>query len=203
MQVHCAHTQITDVDLLVPHPRNPNKHTEEQIKLLAKIMKHQGWRHPITVSTRSGFIVAGHGRLMAARLNGWSHAPVDMQQFESEADEYAHMVADNKIAELSDVDLSMVNTDVMDLGPDFDLDLLGIPDFVIEPAEIDMPILASGDREPFQQMTFTLHDEQSEQVNRALKIAKNMGPFDSPNENSNGNALARICETFLTNHGDS
>lgn len=57
--------------------------------------------------------------------------------------------------------------------------------------------LATGDRAPFQQMTFTLHDDQAEQVKRALDEAKAMGAFiDSPNENSNGNALARVCELF-------
>jgi DNA modification methylase len=135
MKVECSFMDMRDVSIMVPHPRNPNKHPDSQIELLAKIMKHQGWRHPIIVSDRSGFIVSGHGRLMAAKLNGWTQCPVDVQHFENEADEYAHMVADNKIAELAETDMSMVNTDVMDLGPDFDIDLLGIPGFEIELAD--------------------------------------------------------------------
>lgn len=64
--------------------------------------------------------------------------------------------------------------------------------------------LPDQDRAPFQQMTFTLHDEQSDTVREAIKLSKSMGAFtDSPNENSNGNALARICETFITEHGNS
>jgi ParB family chromosome partitioning protein len=64
--------------------------------------------------------------------------------------------------------------------------------------------LPQGDRAPFQQMTFTLHDTQAEQVREAVKISKAMGAFvDSKNENSNGNALARICEVFITEHGNS
>ncbi len=63
--------------------------------------------------------------------------------------------------------------------------------------------LPNEDRAPFQQMTFTLHDEQAEQVKEALRLAKAAGVFvDSPNENSNGNALARICETYITEHGN-
>jgi len=62
--------------------------------------------------------------------------------------------------------------------------------------------LPNEDRAPFQQMTFTLHDEQAEQVKEALRLAKAAGFVGSQNENSNGNALARICETYITEHGN-
>jgi DNA modification methylase len=129
---------MVDVDLLVPHPLNPNKHGERQIEMLAKIMNHQGWRHPITVSKRSGFIVAGHGRLMAAKKLGWTQAPVDRQEFDTEADEYAHLIADNKIAELAEHD-DLKMFDDLKKFPDLDLDLLGIPDF-----ELPMPEIVPG-----------------------------------------------------------
>ena len=62
--------------------------------------------------------------------------------------------------------------------------------------------LPDEDRAPFQQMTFTLHDTQAETVKEALAASKAMGAFiDSENENSNGNALARICELFLGENG--
>jgi DNA modification methylase len=128
MKIMCSHSDVVDIDTLVPHPRNPNSHSEKQVKLLAKILNHQGWRHPVTVSKRSGFVVSGHGRLEAARMNGWEQVPVDQQDFATEADEYAHLIADNKIAELADLNLRMVNEDVIKLG-EFDFDLLGIPDF--------------------------------------------------------------------------
>lgn len=58
--------------------------------------------------------------------------------------------------------------------------------------------LPDGDRAPFQQMTFTLSDGQAEIVKDALERAKHLAPFiDTGNENSNGNALARMCEVFL------
>jgi hypothetical protein len=63
--------------------------------------------------------------------------------------------------------------------------------------------LPDGERAPFQQMTFTLHDDQAESVKEAMQLAKSFGGFDSENENSNGNALARICETYLTDYGNS
>ena len=131
MEIKCAHTEIADIDSLVPNPLNPNKHPDSQIELLAKIMKHQGWRSPVVVSDRSGFVVKGHGRLQAAALNGWTEIPVDRQKYKSEADEYADMVADNKISELSDTDMSMVLQHIEKFGDEFDKTLLGVPDFDI------------------------------------------------------------------------
>lgn len=103
--VYCAHDEIVDVAKLVPNPANPNTHPPEQIQALGRIIaEHNGWRQPITVSTRSGFIVKGHGRLEAALLEGLKQAPVDYQYYATEADEYADMVADNRLAELSEID---------------------------------------------------------------------------------------------------
>ena len=68
--VRCAHDAIVDAAALVPNPNNPNRHSDEQIRLLAGIIKHQGWRWPIKVSNRSGFMVSGHGRLLAAHKLG-------------------------------------------------------------------------------------------------------------------------------------
>jgi len=127
LKVQCAHTEMVDIDLLVENPRNANKHSDKQIELLAKIMAHQGWRHPITVSKRSGFIICGHGRLAAARRNGWTKAPVDRQDFENEATEYQALISDNVIAELAEHDMQKMILDLKSL-PDVDLDLLGFPD---------------------------------------------------------------------------
>jgi len=104
IQVYCAFKEIADIVTLVPNPRNPNQHPEKQIELLAKIIKAQGWRTPITVSNRSGFIVRGHGRLKAAQLLGVDKVPVDRQDYASEAEEWADLIADNRIAELAEID---------------------------------------------------------------------------------------------------
>lgn len=106
--VYCAHDEIVDVVELVPNPKNPNKHPDEQIQLLGRVIRQTGWRQPITVSNRSGFIVKGHGRLAAALLEGMKEVPVDYQNYASEAEEYADMVADNRIAELAEIDNRML-----------------------------------------------------------------------------------------------
>ena len=102
--VFCAHDAIVDVAKLVPNPKNPNQHPDSQIQLLGRIIRQTGWRQPITVSKRSGFIVKGHGRLSAALLEGMKEAPVDYQNYTNDAEEYADLVADNRIAELAETD---------------------------------------------------------------------------------------------------
>lgn len=95
--------------------------------MLARIIRHQGWRNPIVVSARSGFVVAGHGRLQAALHLGVSEVPVDVQEFATEADEWAHLVADNRIAELAEIDQGGLEDLLRDLGEveEFDLELSG------------------------------------------------------------------------------
>jgi DNA modification methylase len=125
--VYCAYTDIVDIDTLTENPRNPNRHPEKQLKLLAKLIQHQGWRQPITVSNRSGFIVRGHGRLQAARLAGVDKVPIDRQDYATEADEWADLVADNKIAELADTDEERMKELVKELAAqEYDLELMAV-----------------------------------------------------------------------------
>jgi DNA modification methylase len=123
--IRCAHTELVDVTQLVPHPRNPNRHTDSQIRMLGKIISHQGWRNPIVISARSGYITRGHGRLAAAIKMGWSHVPVDKQDYDSEAQEYQDLVADNRIAELADLDTESTLALLDEMGNDFDAELMG------------------------------------------------------------------------------
>ena len=102
--VHCAHDTLAPVASLVPNPKNPNRHPKAQIELLAKLIAHHGWRAPVIVSKRSGFIVAGHGRVEAALHLGLDVVPVNHQDFATDADELAFLVADNRIPELAEMD---------------------------------------------------------------------------------------------------
>jgi DNA modification methylase len=102
--VFCAHDKVVPISELKPNLKNPNIHPESQIELLAEVINTQGWRAPITVSMRSGLVVRGHGRLAAALLLGVNEAPVDYQDYASEAEEWADLVADNRLAELSETD---------------------------------------------------------------------------------------------------
>ena len=114
--VFCSFDEAVDIGKVVPNPKNPNHHPKAQIELLAKIIKAQGWRQPITVSTRSGLVVKGHGRLQAAILLGADKVPVDFQNYGTEAEEIADLTADNRLAELAE----MNNTMLVDILSDFD-----------------------------------------------------------------------------------
>jgi len=137
MKFNCSYTSLEDIHKLIPNPKNPNNHPDKQIAMLSKIIDYQGQRSPVVVSKRSGFIVKGHGRLEALQKLGWDKVAVDYQEYESEAQEYADLIADNKIAELAKHDDSLMLDTIKDLDmQDFDFELLGMDDFVL-PIEAD------------------------------------------------------------------
>lgn len=123
--VYCAYDVLEPLGKIIPNPKNPNGHPKSQIKILADIIKAQGWRAPITVSTRSGFIVRGHGRLEAALLIGADVAPVDYQDYASEAEEWADLIADNRLAELSEVNDGLLADLIMEMGDNPAVSLTG------------------------------------------------------------------------------
>lgn len=135
MLIQAKDIKLELVSKLKPNPKNRNKHPEEQIERLCEIIRYQGFRQPVVVSNRTGLVVAGHGRLLAAKKLKIKEVPVVYQDFEDEEQEYAFGVSDNAIASWAELDLSGINTDMAELGPDFDIDMLGLKDFVLEPAE--------------------------------------------------------------------
>lgn len=137
MKIHCKYDELIEPKKLKVHPKNRNKHSKEQIERLAKLYEYHGIRHPIIVSKRSGYIVAGHGRKAAAHDLGMKEFPVVYQDFDTDEAEYAFIQADNAIALWAELDLSGINSDLPELGPDFDIDMLGIKNFEIDVADKD------------------------------------------------------------------
>lgn len=169
MKVHCAHTSLADPNTLKPNPRNPNRHSAHQIQLLAAIIQEQGWRAPITVSKRSGLIVRGHGRLEAALLLGCQQVPVDFQDYGSEAEELADLLADNRLSELAEIDeddLKRVIERLRESDPDFDVELTGFLEDEIaklyeEEPEDDLETIPRMECQPFEHhdyLVFMFHD---------------------------------------------
>lgn len=131
MQIHCKFDQLVDPKKLKNNPQNRNKHGQDQIDRLAELYKYHGIRHPIIISEQSGFIVAGHGRKLAAIRAGIKEFPVVFQSFSNNAAEYAFLQADNAIASWAELDIDNIKTDIGEF-PDLDLNMLGIKDFQVE-----------------------------------------------------------------------
>ena len=124
--VNCAYDKMITIKDIKPHPRNPNRHPEKQIAMLAELIKNHGWRSPITVSNLSGFVIRGHGRLMAARRLGLKTVPVDYQDYTDELLEIADLVADNRIQDYSELDMEEVNQILIEFqNVDFSVELAG------------------------------------------------------------------------------
>ena len=131
MKIKANKITMVDIKDLEENPKNNNDHPPKQIERLMKIIEFQGFRNPLTVSTRSGYVLCGHGRIEAARNLGFKELPVIYQDFASEEEEYAHMTADNEIARWSSLDMGKVNEEVANWGPDlpFEIDMLGPKSF--------------------------------------------------------------------------
>jgi len=197
MQIH-----YKNLDDLIPYERNAKLHPDSQVAKIAQSIQEFGFRNPVLIS--NGEVVAGHGRIMAAKNLGMEQVPcIDISDMTPEQIK-AFRLADNRTAQ-SDWDWDLVKVELEELqGLDFDIEVTGFDEVEIESItdsfdaeEAAMPEMSNEDRSPIQQMTFTLHDDQVEVVKEALQKAKDMGPFvDTGNENGNGNALARIAEAY-------
>lgn len=109
-EIKCKYSKLVDPSTLSINPENPNVHSDEQLRLLAKNISVNGWRHPILVSLRSNMVVVGHARLACSIAKGWKLVPVDFQEFESEAVELAFLSADNELGKKSDADSDLMKS---------------------------------------------------------------------------------------------
>lgn len=153
MEIKSKEIEMVPVSELIHHPKNMNEHSDDQINRLVKLIEYQGFRNPLVVQRGTNLVVAGNGRLMAAKKIGLSYVPVTYQEFDSEAQLYAYMTSDNAIASWAHLDLAKVNTEILDLGPDFDIEMLGMQQFTIESLE-----------------KFEMQDELKEDMNKKFII---------------------------------
>lgn len=135
LAVKCAYTKMVPLKELKPNPRNPNIHSKEQIEFFVKVLKYQGIRRPITISKLSGFVTRGHGLLEAIRECKTTSAPCDYQDYDSEEQEIADMIADNELARQSVTDRKLLEELAFELPKGFDLSLLAIPHFELPKLE--------------------------------------------------------------------
>jgi hypothetical protein len=187
-------------DTLIPYARNTRTHSEAQVAQIAGSIREFGFTNPVLIDAENG-IIAGHGRVLAAGKLGMVSVPCIRLSYLTDTQRRAYIIADNKLALNAGWDDELLGLELADLREDgFDLELTGFDESELGQFDVDevaMPTLADGNKQPFQQKTFTLHDEQAEEVDAACAKAKGMGHGESGvNENSNGNALAFVCQSF-------
>jgi hypothetical protein len=134
IKINCAHKKVVKISDLAPHPKNPNKHPQNQIDAFETLLENHGWRLPICVSNLSGFIVRGHLRYYTALKMGETKVPVDYQDYENEAMELADLTADNHIPEMAQMDEELLNDLLVQIKgmPDVDIAVTGYTDRDLE-----------------------------------------------------------------------
>ena len=122
--------QIIEVEVskLIPYAKNSRTHSDAQVAQIAASIKEFGWTNPILVDGEKG-IIAGHGRLMAARKLNLDKVPVIELKDMTPSQKKAYVIADNQLAMNSGWDTTLLSIELAELkDEDFDLSLLGFDD---------------------------------------------------------------------------
>lgn len=209
MPLNIEYVAVSD---LRAYDKNARTHSPDQVAQLVASINEFGFTNPVLIDENNE-LIAGHGRTQAAQSMGLEKVPAIRLVGLSDQQKKALRIADNQLALNAGWDLDLLAQEIQQLDLDgFDLEVLGFDDKYLadlldgnvsggvteDDAAADMPSLPSGDREPFQQKTFTLHDEQAAIVDDAITLARTSPVVDTGlNENSNGNALTLICREWL------
>jgi DNA modification methylase len=122
---------------LIPHPKNPRKHSRQQIRAIATSIKTFGFNAPILID-KDGRILGGHGRVEAAKLLGLDKVPVVLLDHLNDTEARAYSLADNKLSDRSSWDDTLLAEALKELSQtplDFDIEATGF-----ESPEIDFRI---------------------------------------------------------------
>lgn len=129
--------ETVPVSSLKPYANNPRTHSKQQIGQLADSIREFGWTNPVLIDDENG-VIAGHGRLEAARLLGLEAVPVIRLSRMTRAQKQAYLIADNRLAEKAGWDRGLLIVELQNLieiDAEFDVTLTGF-----ETGEIDVMI---------------------------------------------------------------
>lgn len=136
---------LAKLDDLIPYANNARVHSDEQIAQIAASIKEFGWTNPILVDGDNG-IIAGHGRVQAARKLKQEYVPVIELNGLSEAQRRAYILADNRLAQNADWDFGILEIEIANLQDlDFDLNLTGF-----DATDLDNLGFVSGEVQDFE-----------------------------------------------------
>jgi 16S rRNA G966 N2-methylase RsmD len=137
MDLEIEYKKVND---LIPYANNSRTHSDSQVAQIASSIKEFGWTNPILLDGENG-IIAGHGRLQAARLLGETSVPTIQLNGLSEMQKKAYIIADNKLAMNAGWDNELLGIEITDLREaGFDIDLLGFDENELKefsPEQID------------------------------------------------------------------
>jgi len=133
--------KTVSVEKLIPYVRNSRTHSDGQVAQIAASIKEFGWTNPILVDGESG-VIAGHGRLLAARKLGQKEVPVIELAHMTESQKRAYVIADNQLAMNAGWDTTLLSLELADLKEQgFEMDVLGFDpkelDNLLEPEQVD------------------------------------------------------------------
>jgi DNA modification methylase len=124
--------QHRPIESLAPYGKNPRSHSEAQVDQIAASIREYGWTNPVLVDGEHG-VIAGHGRLLAAKKLGLAEVPVIELAHLTRAQRRALVLADNKIAENAGWDFALLRDELLALDHmNFDLGLIGFAPGEIE-----------------------------------------------------------------------
>src|SRR6266849_5579530 len=128
LQAMAKHIELWLLDRLIPYARNPRTHSDAQIAQIAASIKAFGFNNPILVDSKAG-IIAGHGRLLAARKLGLEEVPVIVLDHLTDAQKRAYIIADNQLALNAGWNEDLLRIELAALQQeDFDVSLVGFED---------------------------------------------------------------------------
>lgn len=117
--------KTVSVEKLIPYVKNSRTHSDGQVAQIAASIKEFGWTNPILVDGESG-VIAGHGRLLAARKLGQKEVPVIELAHMTDSQKRAYVIADNQLAMNAGWDTTLLSLELADLKEvGFDLEILG------------------------------------------------------------------------------
>lgn len=198
------------IDEIIPYVNNPRENKNAVDKVASSINEF-GFKVPIVLD-KNNIVVNGHTRLLASKKLGLEKVPCIIADDLTEAQIKAFRIADNKVSEFSSWDEELLKVELEQLRDmDFDLKLTSIDDGELEKMlnmgfdysedefgdEFELP---SGEKNPIQQKTFTLHDEQVALIEYAMQQMKEIYTTDDMetfgNTNINGNLLYMVVKEW-------
>jgi ParB-like chromosome segregation protein Spo0J len=126
------------VSELIPYAANSRTHSDAQVAQIAASIKEFGWTNPILIDG-DNTIIAGHGRLLAARKLGMEEVPAIILDHLTKAQQRALVIADNQLALNAGWDMDMLKAEIEDLIlEDFNINLLGFDDKFLDSLNADV-----------------------------------------------------------------